>query len=187
MALLVIGVLLWAATHLMPSVSPGTRVTLVGKLGENGYKGVFSLLLFAAIALIVVGWRGIEQPEYLYFLPAWTRHAGMLVVVVGFILMGAANYPTRIKRIIRHPQLTGFILWALAHLAMNGDSRSVVLFGGLATWAVLEIVFINRRDSEWVRPEAPGWGREAVGVVISLAVVALFVFIHPWIAGVAIR
>jgi hypothetical protein len=38
-----------------------------------------------------------------------------------------------------------------------------------------------------VKPEAPGWGREVVGVVISLAVVVLFVFIHPWIAGVAIR
>jgi uncharacterized membrane protein len=187
MVLLTLGILLWAAVHLTPSVAAPFKARLVARMGENGYKGVFSLLLFAAIALIVFGWRSIDQPEYLYFLPAWTRHAGMLVVVIGFILMGAANYPTRIKRVIRHPQLTGFILWALAHLAMNGDSRSVVLFGGLATWAILEIVFINRRDTEWVKPEAPGWGREVVGVVISLAVVVLFVFIHPWIAGVAIR
>lgn len=185
MVTLIAGVILWAAVHLMPSVSPGTKASLVARMGENGYKGIFALCMLLAIVLIVFGWRSIE-PVYLYFLPAGSRHAGMLVVVIGFILMGAANYPTRIKRIIRHPQLTGFILWALAHLAMNGDSRSLVLFGGLATWAVLEIVFINRRDTEWVKPEAPGWGREVVGVLISLAVVALFVFIHRWIAGVAI-
>ncbi len=40
MALLLIGVLLWSATHLMPSVSPGTKVGLVGRLGEGGYKGL---------------------------------------------------------------------------------------------------------------------------------------------------
>ncbi len=187
MALLLIGVLLWSATHLMPSVSRGTKVGLVAKLGEGGYKGVFSLSLLLAIALIIIGWRSVDQPQYLYFLPAWTRHAGMLVVVIGFILMGAANYPSRIKRVIRHPQLTGFALWALAHLAMNGDSRSVVLFGGFALWAILEIIFINKRDREWVKPEAPTWSREVIGVVISLAVVVLFVVIHPWIAGVAIR
>ncbi len=187
MVLLVAGVLLWAAVHLTPSVAPPLKQSLVGKMGENGYKGIFSLSLLLAIALIVIGWRSIDQPDYLYFLPAWTRHAGMLVVVIGFILMGAANYPSRIKRLIRHPQLTGFTLWALAHLAMNGDSRSVVLFGGFAIWAILEIIFINKRDGEWVKPEAPAWSREVIGVVISLVVVVLFVAIHPWIAGVAIR
>ena len=187
MTLLITGVLLWALVHLTPSVAQPLKQSLVGKLGENGYKGVFSLLLLLAIALIVFGWRSIEQPQYLYFLPLWTRHLGMLLVVIGFILMGAANYATRIKRIIRHPQLTGFILWAVAHLMMNGDSRSIVLFGGFAIWAVLEIIFINRRDTGWVKPEAPGWGVEIRGVVISLLVVGLFIFIHPWIAGVAIR
>lgn len=186
MVTLIAGVILWATVHLTPSVSPGTKASLVSKAGENGYKGIFSLLMLAAIALIVFGWRSIEEPAYLYFLPAWTRHLGMLLVVLGFILMGAANYRTRIKRVIRHPQLTGFILWAAAHLMMNGDSRSLVLFGGLGLWAVLEIVFINRRDGEWVKPEAPGWGSEIRGVLISLAVVGLFIFIHPWIAGVAI-
>lgn len=186
MTLLLTGVLLWAIVHLMPSVSPGTKASAVGKLGENGYKGVFSVLLLLAIFVMVMGWRSIEQPEFLYHLPAWTRHMGMLIVVIGFILMGAANYPSRIKRVIRHPQLTGFTLWALAHIGMNGDSRSVVLFGGLGLWAILEIVLINRRDPEWVKPKPLGWGRELAGVLVSLAVVAVFVFVHPWIAGVAI-
>ena len=187
MVVLASGVLLWAVVHLLPSLSPGARAAAVSRLGENGYKGVFSLLLVLAVFFMVMGWRSIEQAAYLYHLPPWARHVGILVVVAGFILMGAANYASRIKRRIRHPQLTGFALWALAHVAMNGDSRSLTLFGGLALWAILEILLINRRDTEWVKPEPVSWGRELTGVFVSLVVVALFVFIHPWIAGVAVR
>ena len=186
MTLLLTGVLIWAIVHLMPAVSPGTKSSLVAKLGENGYKGLFSLPILAAVFLMVMGWRSIEQPEYYYFLPPWSRHLGMLIVVIGFVLMGASNYRSRIKRVLRHPQLTGFMLWALAHLMMNGDSRSVVLFGGLGLWAILQIVLINRRDGAWVKPEPSGWGMELGGLLVSLAVVALFVFIHPWVAGIPI-
>ena len=112
---------------------------------------------------------------------------GMLLVVIAFILMGASNYPTRIKQYIRHPQLTGVIVWAFAHLMLNGDSRSVLLFGGMALWAVLEIVFINRREGEWTKTHVPGWGREVRGLVISLVVVVVVVMLHPYIAGVPIR
>ena len=50
MILLTLGVLLWAGTHLMPSISPSTREALVARLGENGYKGMFSALMLLALA-----------------------------------------------------------------------------------------------------------------------------------------
>ena len=30
---------------------------------------------------------------------------------------------------MRHPQLTAVIVWAVAHLLVNGDLASIVLFG----------------------------------------------------------
>lgn len=187
MTLLITGVLLWSLVHFIPSLAQPLKQSMIGKMGENGYKGVFTLLMFTALALIIFGWRSIEQPTYLYHLPVWSRHLGMLLVLLGFILMGASNYNTRIKQFIRHPQLTGLVVWAIAHLIMNGDSRSLVLFGGLGIWAVLKIIFINRREGAWEKPEIPAWGQEAKGLVISLIVFAVFAFAHPWIAGVAIR
>lgn len=160
---------------------------MVGKMGENGYKGIFSLLMVAALLLIVFGWRSIDQPTYYYTLPFWTRHLGMFLMLIAFILFVASGMPTRIKQVLRHPQLTGMAIWAAAHLMMNGDSRSLVLFGGLGIWAVLEMVFINRRDGEWVKPEVPGMGQEVKILVISLVVVAVVIFAHPWLSGVAIR
>jgi uncharacterized membrane protein len=46
------------------------------------------------------------------------------------------NAPVRgAGTITRHPFLWGAGLWALAHLAANGDAASLILFGGIAMLA----------------------------------------------------
>ena len=185
MGLLIAGLLIWSLVHLAPSLAPPLKQKLTTQLGEKVYKLLFAVLIFAALALIIFGWRS-TVPSYLYQLPGFTRHIAMLLVLIAFILMGASNYPTRIKQFIRHPQLTGVIVWAFAHLMLNGDSRSVLLFGGMGVWAILEIVFINRREGEWVKQPVPGWAREIRGLAISLVVFVVVVMLHPYIAGIPI-
>jgi hypothetical protein len=73
----------------------------------------------------------------------------------------------------------------VAHLLANGDNRSVLLFGGLGLWALLETVVINRRAGEWIKPEAPALAIEFKLLVISAAVFASLVYLHPRFAGVA--
>ena len=185
MVWLILGVLLWAAVHLMPSVFPQVKKQLIERLGENPYKGIFSVLILLSIALIVIGWRSTD-PEFLYYLGDWTRIVTAILVLIAFILMGAANYPSRIKRFIRHPQLTGLIIWAGGHLLSNGDSRSLILFGGLGLWAAIEIPLLNARGGEWDKPAAPSIAVEARGLVISFVVYAVLVFLHPYFTGVPV-
>jgi uncharacterized membrane protein len=161
------------------------KVFLITQLGEKAYKILFTVLMFTSLALMIFGWRS-TVPSLLYQLPEFTRHIAMLLVLVAFILFGASNYPTRIKQFIRHPQLTGVVVWALAHLVLNGDSRSVLLFGGMGLWAILEIVFINRREGEWVKQPVPAWAREIRGLAISLVVFVVVVMVHPYMTGVSI-
>ena len=179
---LVLGVLLWSITHLAPAVLPGLKGKAVARLGENGYKGIFTLLMVVAIYLVISGWKA-TVPESVYLPPAWGRHLTALVVLVAFVLFFAPYPPNNIKRLLRHPQLTGVALWGIGHLLANGESRSIVLFGGMALWAITEMLFINRRDGAWDRPArvpARGDALLIAGGIVAYAVVAAA---HQWLFG----
>ncbi|MCG7869144.1 MAG: NnrU family protein [Candidatus Thiodiazotropha taylori] len=185
MTLLLIGLTLWAGVHLFPSLLPQVRDDLIKRIGDGPYQGLFALLILTGVVLIVFGWRG-TVPTQVYAPPAGLRHAAMLLVVIGFILMAAASFPrTRVKRLIRHPQLTGVLLWALAHLLANGDSRSLLLFSVMAIWTVVSMLLINRRDGAWVKPETTmAWYGELLVVVVGVGIAALVVRFHVYLAGV---
>jgi uncharacterized membrane protein len=90
-----------------------------------------------------------------------------------------------LKRVLRHPQMAGTILWAVSHLLTNGDSRSVTLFGTLAVWALLEIVMINRRDGPVTGSEAASGKFDLIAVVIGVVVFAVVGHFHQALFGVA--
>ena len=186
MKLLIAGLTIWSLVHLIPSMARPLKQQWISQMGENGYKLAFTVLILISLALIVFGWRS-SIPATLFVLPAFTRPILMLLVLFAFILFGASNYQTRIKSYVRHPQLTGVALWATAHLLLNGDSRSLILFGWLGVWAILEIILINRREGEWVKPSPPGWARELKGLAISIVIFVVVVIIHPYIAGVPLH
>jgi hypothetical protein len=75
--------------------------------------------------------------------------------------------------------------WAGAHLLANGDSRSLVLFGGLGVWAVLEIILINRRDGAWEKPEPLPLSADVTPLIAAAVAFAVLLFVHPWISGVS--
>ncbi|MEE4661062.1 MAG: NnrU family protein [Halieaceae bacterium] len=183
MSMLITGVLLWSLLHFVPAGLPAQRAAAVNTLGEGAYKGIFAVLMLAALAAIIFGWRS-ATPSVIYTPPPALRPVAVVLTLIGFVLMAAANHPTRIGRVVRHPQLTGVLLWAIAHLLANGDSRSLVLFGGFSVWCVVMIAFINRRDGAWEKPAPPSWTAEIVGVVLGLGVGAAVMWAHPWIAGV---
>lgn len=185
MALLVLGVLLFAAVHFIPSLAPGVKSAWQSRLGENGYKGLFSLLLLLAFGLMIGGWRS-ATPVYLYPPPAALHPLALALLVLAFLLLAASNLKTRLRRIFRHPQLSAVAIWAAAHLLLNGDSRSLVLFGGLGLWALVEIIAINRRDGVWIREPAPGLGSEALTLLVAALTLALVIYLHPWLAGVPV-
>lgn len=185
MTLLTIGVLLFAVVHLSKSLAPGFRANMQQRLGANAYKGVFSLLILGSIVLIVFGWRS-TAPQYLYNAPVALQAPALFLLVVAFWLFVVSSRPSRIHQLLRHPQLTGVGLWAVAHLLLNGDNRSLVLFAGMAVWALLEMFAINRRDGAWIKPNVTSLSADVINLVITAIVVAVLVYVHPWIAGVPV-
>ncbi len=184
MALLIIGVLLFAVLHLIKGVKPDLRDGLAKRFGENRYKGLFSLALVLSIVIIVFGWQATDV-ELVYEPPAWGHPVTSLLVLVAFIFFAAANMKSNIKRTIRHPMLTGVVLWGIGHLLSNGENRSVALFGGLIIWALVEIVVINRRDGAYEVPEPISMYQELKPIIGGCVVYAVFIFLHPYLFGVS--
>ena len=154
-------------------------------MGEGGYKGLFSLLLVASFVFIIIGWRSAE-PSHIYLpLPGLHKFA-LGLLGVAFLVMGASTRNSRLRLWIRHPQLTGVALWGISHLLLNGDSRSLILFGGMTLWSIIEIIAINKREGAWIKGEPPSWGAEVITVAIAAVTIALIVTIHPWLSGVPV-
>ena len=180
MILLVIGVITWAIIHLFPAVAAGTRARLLDKLGRGPYRGLFSLCIAAAVVLMVLGWKS-TTPELVYVPLSLGPPLTGMVMLIALILFFAARARTNIKRVIRHPQLTGVLVWAIAHLLSNGDSRSLVLFGGIGAWSVIQMIATNRRDGPWIRPDTLPLRMDLVPVVIGI--VAYGVVVKKWLGN----
>lgn len=182
---LYLGVFLFMMVHFIPGLVPGLRKSLIERVGENPYKGVFALVLVSSVALMVIGWRS-TVPQHVYLPPAWGPPVTSVLMLIAVMLFGAAQQPTRIKRYVRHPQLTGMAVWSGSHLLSNGDSRSLVLFGGLGIWALIEMLLINKREGAWQRPYGPALSVEIRGIVTSAVVFFVLVYLHPYFAGVSL-
>ena len=175
MALFLAGITLFCIVHLFPALAPDSRENLTFKLGENAYRGIFSLLILAGLVMIVFGWKA-TKPSPFYVPPLGPGILPSILVLAGLVLFFASQMKGYLKRTLRHPQMLGTLLWAGSHLLTNGDSRSVILFGSLAAWAGLEILLCNRRDGP--RKELPTASVKADAIAVVVGVVAFAVLGH---------
>jgi uncharacterized membrane protein len=185
-ALLIGGLILFIGIHVVPSFA-GLRGVLAAKLGENGYKILFSLVSVAGLILTGIGYGQAPRPQIFEasqtartFLPA-----GM---AIAFVLVAVANVPGRIRRLLRHPMLVGVLIWAGLHALANGDLASNVMFGAFALWAVFAVLSAERRGK---RPgSGPGSSQgslkaDLAGAAAGLLVFAIVFHFHAALFGVS--
>ena len=153
-------------------------------MGENLYKGLFTVDIVIALALIVYGWRTTELAIW-YVPPLLGSPIVSALVFVAFFLFAATHAPGNTKRFLNHPMLTGTAVWGIAHLLANGENRSVVLFGGLALWAVISIITITRRDRPYEKPAPAPLAKDLMTFVAAAVVYAVALFGHQWAFGVS--
>ena len=90
MPLLLAGLTVWCLVHLFPAVAPGPRRNLALKLGENPYKGLFSLFILAALLMIVFGWKA-AAPTHVYAPPLAPGLLASGLMLVALILFFSAR------------------------------------------------------------------------------------------------
>ena len=172
MTLMVIGILLWFGAHLFKRVMPEARAAL----GSKG-QGLVAVALLASVALMVVGYRAAPFVD-VWFPPSYLTHVNNLLVLIGIWAMSPAGTKGMLLSRVRHPMLMGFRLWALAHLLVNGDQASVVLFGGLLIWGVVEVVVINRAEPDWTPRKDGSLAKDGMFFVASIVLMGVIGMIH---------
>jgi len=185
MAKLIVGLVLFLGIHSISIVALSLRNNLAAK-SELGWKLFYSLVSLIGIILIVKGYAELRQtPTLLYVTPIWLRHVAATLLLPVFVLFLAPYFPGRIKNVTKHPQLMAVMLWAVAHLLVNGTLADVVLFGSFLIWAVADRVSMMNRVSRPV-PGAPAARlNDVIVVVFGLGLYLVTVFwLHEWLFGV---
>ncbi|MCB2111469.1 NnrU family protein [Albidovulum sp.] len=175
MQIMILGLVLWTVSHVFKRLAPGLRA----RLGEVPGKLLVTVLSLAAVVLMVVGFRRADFDPVYTPLPGM-GHLNNLLMLFSVYLFGAGKVPGVARHYLRHPMLTGVVVWAVAHLLVNGDLASVVLFGWLGVWALVSMLLINMQE-RWKRPLR---GRlRADGIVLAVAVVlyGVIAMIHIWL------
>ncbi len=157
---------LFLLTHLGITNS-SARGRLIARLGENGYRLVYSLIALGTLIYLVQAYRGAAGFAYfwtpspaLFWIPKILLWPALVLLVGGFMgkpvsnqkLEGCACDVAALKQlasgvilITRHPVQWAFALWAASHLAANGDQVSVAFFASFLALALLGSVSIDRR------------------------------------------
>ena len=133
--------------------STSLRASLVDVLGEQGFAGVYSLVALAALGFVIWTYYTATRIDYfwfpnpdLYLLPKLLMPIAAMFAFGGFFVRNPTqtgrsdvlkqdDFEAKgMMRITRHPFMWGVLLWALTHIAANGDAVSVVFF---ATFGLL--------------------------------------------------
>jgi len=180
---LILGLVIFFAMHLLPSVTaPYTAVK--NKLGEKPFKGLFALISLAGLVLIIMG-MGKAEFIPLYEPPYWGRHVTAFVMLISLYCLISSEAKTSIRVVTAHPMLWGISAWSAGHLLANGDQASVILFGSFLIYSLFAMFSANRRGA---RPKGENLDLKTDGIVLVAAAViyiGLMVF-HASFAGVPI-
>ncbi len=142
--LLTVLCLAFVITHIGMSAEP-FRSRTVMRLGEIGFRGVYSLVSLITLGGAIWVLRNIEHDRMgplLWDMPDWMVVAPLFLMLLAIILLvfgmiqrsptgmtPASMEPKGITRVTRHPVNMSLALFGLAHMITNGYLGQVVFFG----------------------------------------------------------
>jgi uncharacterized membrane protein len=185
---LVIGLVIFLCAHLFVT-RRGARADMIERFGIAGYRIGFSAVSIVGLAVIVWGFGFYRAEGYIdvWSPPRFMFHVTELLMLFAVIFLTAAFVPSHIQARLKHPSLAAVKTWALAHLLVNGDLGSIVMFGSFLAWGVYARIAAKRRDDKKFTPAPPGWTNDAIVVAIGIVVyLALGLAFHPIFIGVPV-
>ena len=207
----IIAIIVFFMTHSIP-VRPANKALIVARLGARGFTLGYSVLSIAALTLVIIAANRAPFVE-LWPWDHWQNYMTLIamagVVLIASLAIGRPNplsfgggnndqFDPRAAGIIgwvRHPLLAALLLWSLGHLISNGNLAHLILFGLFASFSVLGMRIIDKRNQRLLGLEnwqhlantqrdvsftRSGLGRICIGIFVYL----LLIHFHSAIIGV---
>ncbi len=185
MTLLILGLVVFIGIHSVRIIAPDWRENKIASIGENAWKGVYTIVSLLSFVLLVYGYSMARPDAGIIYLPlTGMYHPALVLMALSMIMMMAFNLgPGHIKQKFKHPFLLAIILWSIAHLWMNGDTASVILFGSFLVWALIDLNSALRRPNG--EKPVPVVGNDVLAVVTGLAIFGLLLWkLHYWMFAI---
>lgn len=183
------GLILFFGTHLFTAFR--RRDTdgdgLVDVMGRGPYMVAYSVLTAGGFVAMVVGYAYLKPWITLGIPPDWFRHIAMALMLPAIVLIVAAYVPPTgfIKKAVKHPMLTAVKLWAFAHLLVNWDVASLILFASFLVFGVVDRIAVKRRGDVGAANATPNVLGDLISLAVGLALYGVLVYeLHYILFGV---
>ncbi|WP_394690345.1 NnrU family protein [Hoeflea sp.] len=187
---LIVGLVLFLGVHSVRIAAPEFRLAQIDARGLNTWKGAYTAVSILGFLMLVWGYGQARlDPVVFWVAPLWMSHVVALVMLFAMIFLVASQVPAgKIKAAVKHPMLLAVKIWALAHLLVNGDLASLLLFGSFLAWAVVDRISEKKRLRAGLtsNPVAGPLKWDIIAVVGGLILyVAFVIWLHRWLIGVS--
>lgn len=161
--LLIVATSLFVGGHEL--LSHPLRAPIVRAVGEKGFLAIYALVALGSLIWAGEIWKAMP-PDRLWDAPGWAYYVALPAMLVASILfVGSMTAPnpalmgggipeksTReadgvrgVQRLTRHPMMWAFALWAIVHMGLSADSRTLVLAGGILVLALFGASMQDRK------------------------------------------
>jgi uncharacterized membrane protein len=185
MLILILGLAVFFTLHSLTIFAPRWREKKRQQWGRKTWRWIYSLGSIIAVALIAYGYnQGRLSPIVVYISPGWLRRITDILMLGVFPLAYATFLPSRIRSIMKYPDLVAIKLWAVTHLLVNGMLADILLFGSFLAWVVVNRISLKRRV-RIIPSAAPSPFNDLVAIIAGLVTYIVVAFyLHYKVIGV---
>lgn len=158
------------------ALSHPLRAPMARKLGENGFRALYSLVALATFFWAARAFRAVGPGGT----PLWNGSgdaiwalATAIMLIASILLAGsfqrnpalpdpraaahAALAPHGVFHVTRHPMMWSFALWAAAHILVSPTPRQIILAGAIGLLALLGAHLQDRKKESQLGDAWAGW------------------------------
>jgi uncharacterized membrane protein len=143
----------FVGSHLL--LSHPLRAGLVRSLGDKGFMGVYSLVALVTFSATIVAFGRVPPTPQLWdgqALVPWALASALTLVAAALFLASllgnpalagtnvsglSTRLPTGVFKVTRHPMMSSFALWGVAHILIAPSARTIILAGGIVVLALV--------------------------------------------------